>query len=403
MSGLWWQLPGPSRFVSRIVQDLRDGKNVMLCLPEHLPDGLSSAIRSALGNSNEWPWHSIQVQEEDKAADPASLLFSRFVSNASPGALWNARTLAEAEDFAGKIIWLDSLSAREWSAWKAFLIDYEYACRSRSMFERSLFCVPLVGELALSPPLEEVCLSHHSWHGAVDLLDMLVFTTTLFQTKQISHLQKRIAVSITAHIALWDPTVSECLARESLGGIFDPIPTLLEIAKERGWDHDCDVLSSCSWHKGMIDVVDEEERIHSAVLVSHGGASAIKQRIWNAEVGVMLPFVEERRQEILTRLAGVLQVPFTTGFGEVITDLRDLEIGHIESQLTYNSTSVSPEVRLLVRRLREIRNCLSHLEPLNPELLLYDEITRASTERSRSENSRLAGLERRREGKKREH
>src|SRR2546427_10046367 len=35
MSRLWWQLPGPSRFVARIIQDLRDGKNTVLDIGEN--------------------------------------------------------------------------------------------------------------------------------------------------------------------------------------------------------------------------------------------------------------------------------------------------------------------------------------------------------------------------------
>ncbi len=114
--------------------------------------------------------------------------------------------------------------------------------------------------------------------------------------------------------------------------------------------------------------------MHSASLALKDFKGIIARRIWSAEVGVILPFVEERRQEILTHLAGVLRVPFTTRFGEVISDVRDLEIGHIESQLINNGITVHPNVRRLVRRLREIRNCLSHLEPLSLDLLLDAEI-----------------------------
>jgi hypothetical protein len=124
----------------------------------------------------------------------------------------------------------------------------------------------------------------------------------------------------------------------------------------------------------MIDVIEGEENIHSASLALKDFKGTIARRIWSAEVGVILPFVEERRQEILTHLAGVLRVPFTTRFGEVISDVRDLEIGHIESQLINSGITVHPNVRRLVRRLREIRNCLSHLEPLSLELLLDAEI-----------------------------
>jgi len=375
MSRLWWQLPGPSRFVARIVQDLRDGKNTVLCVPEHTPDGLASAIRSALGE--EWTWYTLQVQEETGVVDPIHLLFSRFVPHARPDALWNVGALATEEAFTGKPLWLDGLTPQMWPAWKAFLEDYEHACRSRSVFERTLFCIPLVGALALDPPEEDICLSRHSWQGYVDLLDMLVFTAILLQGRQMPELLKRVVVSTIAHLALWDPIVSEYLARESLDTIFAPIPILQEIAKERGWDGANEVLSLSAWHRGMKDVVDGAAKDHSAILAACHDDRAIQRRIWSAEVGVMLPFVEEQRQAILARFAGVLRVPFTTRFGEEITNIRDLEIGHIESQLTKNP-AVSTEMRQLIKRLRKIRNDLSHLEPLDPALLLSGEVLRAS-------------------------
>jgi hypothetical protein len=369
MQHLWWQLPGPDQFVLRVVQDLRDGKNVILCLPEHLPSGLAFAIRSALSEGEDWPWYTLHIYGDDPV-EPAHLLFSRFVPEVCPNALRNAKTLAQEEAFAGKIIWLDGLTPNIWSAWKAFVLDYEHACRSRSLLERTVFCIPLTGDLALDPPAEDVCLSHHHWRGVVDRLDMLLFTSSLFQDRGMPTLQKRIVTSVVANLALWDPAVTERFASEDLEKILHPVPILQEIARGRGWCPADGGSPPYSWSKGMIDLMEEEESIHSAALALNDAKGIITRRIWSAEVGVMLPFVEERRQELLTRLAGVLMVPFTTRFGEVISDVHDLEIGHIESQLINNGITVHPNVRRLVQRLREIRNCLSHLEPLSLELLL---------------------------------
>jgi hypothetical protein len=100
-----------------------------------------------------------------------------------------------------------------------------------------------------------------------------------------------------------------------------------------------------------------------------GSEGEIQRRIWSAEVGIMLPFVEEQRQEILDRLTGFLQVPFRTRFGETIEDVRDLEIGHIETQLRSSNLYPDSNLMRLVQRLREIRNRLAHLETLSLDLL----------------------------------
>jgi hypothetical protein len=125
----------------------------------------------------------------------------------------------------------------------------------------------------------------------------------------------------------------------------------------------------------MQDMVDGVQKEHSALLAMRHDTRALQRRIWNAEVGVLLPFAEEQRQEILARFAGVLRGPFLTRFGEAITDIRDREIGHIESQLAKHP-AVSTSIRQLVTQLRTIRNALSHLEALDPALLLSGEVLR---------------------------
>ena len=47
MSAVWWRLPGPAEFVRRTASELREGRNLVLCLPRYLPDGLSDALRFA--------------------------------------------------------------------------------------------------------------------------------------------------------------------------------------------------------------------------------------------------------------------------------------------------------------------------------------------------------------------
>ncbi len=129
------------------------------------------------------------------------------------------------------------------------------------------------------------------------------------------------------------------------------------------------------WCLGLAEIIDGEEKTHSAALALCNQSDEIRRRIWSAEVGVLFPYVEEQRQRILRRLAGLLRVPFETRFGEVITDWRDLEIGHIESQIVTNGIPVARETRRMLRQLREIRNCLAHQEVIPKNLLLDEALT----------------------------
>ena len=43
-----WELPGPRRFITDIVDDLREGRNVIIVLPKYIPKGFFVAIRDKL-------------------------------------------------------------------------------------------------------------------------------------------------------------------------------------------------------------------------------------------------------------------------------------------------------------------------------------------------------------------
>jgi hypothetical protein len=84
-------------------------------------------------------------------------------------------------------------------------------------------------------------------------------------------------------------------------------------------------------------------------------------------VEVIFPLIEERRQELIETLARILQE-------RKITDLQDMEIGEIELAIFRRSNRVPYELRREVRRLKEMRNSLAHLEPLSAESILGNDI-----------------------------
>jgi len=376
MQPSWWHLPGPGAYVSRIVKDLRDGKNVVLCMPEHSPDGVGAAVREVLGESDWWLWHTLNIAEDGGDMTPAELLFSRFVPDVIPHAIQNAESLLEQRSFGGRLVWLEGLNGLSWPRWKEFLVEYEHAYRSFPTLERSQFCVTLTGGIALDPPPDAVCLSHHYWRGWVSATDMLLYSSMLVHATKLSILQKRLAAAIAGSLALWDPTVSQRLAEASIETILNPGPILRQIADEREWSFLEKGSQDDLWQSGMLDQIDGRVEIHSAALILGDPDRELERRIWSAEVGVLFPFVEERRRDILRRFGAFLTVPYLTRFGEVITDVRDLELGHIEAQLANNGLLLNSEIVRLLGLLRGIRNSLSHLEPLPSHLLRWDQMSR---------------------------
>lgn len=370
----WWNLPGPSRFVNRISADLQEGKNVFVCLPEHAPSGLSRAVRYAVEETETIPWRTLDLSEEESLL-PTDLLFSKFATGHRPDDLRNASTFADQSDLSGGIIWIQGIDHDPWHDWKTFFSDYGHACRSVPLIKRTVFCVLLVGAIALDPPTEDVCVACHYWRNTVSAFDALLYATQCFQDRVMPRLQHRVAINVTANLSLWDPTVTECLADEKFENILRPASLLKSLAIERGWDGQCPSDEGTAWATGLTNRYEGENRRHSACLVFDSSDREIERRLWSAEVGIMLPFVEEQRQAILSQIGPVLQLPFYTKTGEAISDLHDLEIGYIYSQVFENGLRVDPKLKKLIQTLRQIRNHLSHLETLAPDVFAREEIS----------------------------
>ena len=83
MFRFWWRLPGPATFVSWIADDLRDGKSVVVRLPEYAPGMLAEAVRDELGEHAGYYWTRITLCEQPQVR-PVDLLFARFVPSADP-------------------------------------------------------------------------------------------------------------------------------------------------------------------------------------------------------------------------------------------------------------------------------------------------------------------------------
>jgi hypothetical protein len=367
MGALWWELPGPRRFIQRVVQALRDGKNIVIGVPEYGPDDIPNALQHALNEDGDWYWQRVDAANHADEL-PAHVLMERFVGDPPPGELWNANLLAQQASFAGKVVWVSNVTAEAWPRWREFITDYAHACRSRPSYARGLCVIPLFGTLAGENVTPEICLSVHLWRGCVDWLDMMLYTANITPLNGLTRTQGDTALATISHLALWDRHVAEVLANESLESLFNPGAILRRIAVERGWNklHS----KAYTWHQGIVDVVDAQgEKTHSAILALNDTNGELDGRIWSAQVGVIFPLIEEHRRRLLRQLGKRLRTPFTTRFGGVIKEVWDLELGHIAAQVKEYSIPLSKTDRQLLDQLVRIRNSLSHLEVLEPDLL----------------------------------
>jgi len=358
---LFWQLPGPKRFLENASKDLAVGKNVVLGLPAFSPPGLQSGLKEL--TADVWTWNTIEVTNEV----PTVFFFRRFVRERKPSTVPSVSALVQAEEFENHLLWLEGLNQDNWPLWKRFIEDYQHACRMKAVTRRSLFIVPLSGSLASVPPADDIALSYRPWRDTVNELDMLIYATVLLQDKPMVAKQRNLLAAVIARVALWDPFTAERLIQLPAKEVLRPQRALRELAAERGWTNDTPV----SWEKGTQNVIDGRTQVHAALLALNDGQGRLEKRIWSAEISVILPLLEEQRQALIPTVRPFLRFPINTGYS-VITDAQDLEIGHLANQL--NGAGVNPSIRQRIYFLRRIRNQLAHMTVLAPEDALAPEL-----------------------------
>jgi hypothetical protein len=346
----FWRLPGPRRFIRGVKGDLGEGRNVVILLPSSPPPGLEHALYQTL--CEEWQWRKLEVP---RGRPPIETLFDRFDRHGPPHQLRSVEGLVACDDFEGYLVWLDGLAPEDWPTWRQFLGEYQHACRARAAFRRSLFLVPLQGENALHPPVEDVCLAHRRWDGAVDHLDMLLYASLQLQDRPCPARQRQLLVSTLAHIAVWDPMTMEWISQADAADILEPQAMLRALARERGWSSE----TPMAWAHGTVAHVDGRAEVHSALLAVTA-PKRVEERLWRAQVGVLLPLIEEQRQELLRGLRPLIaRLAETRG----ALDVDQLEIGELAHLCRDIGGAMDPAVRRRVERLRNLRNRLAHLEP----------------------------------------
>jgi hypothetical protein len=184
-------------------------------------------------------------------------------------------------------------------------------------------------------------------------------------------LQRQVAISVVASIALFDPEVVDRLADEHLSRIFAPSPILNTMAKERGWYPAELRRGELFWQLGQIDTINGRQLVHSAVWAALAQHANVDHRVWIGQVGVLLPFVEEQRRELLQEIRtlwpALSELP--DGRGSTVKDLYDLEIGHLFAIRNKLRLKLRSEQVNSIRPLRDIRNRLAHLEVVPCQLL----------------------------------
>jgi len=352
INNTWWTLPGPARFVDALLDDLQEGRNVIVRLPQLLPDGLKEAMNESLTECN------ISVLRASPGISPIKQVEVQY---GLEGECKDIKSLASCRSLSGLIIWIEGVDSANRDEWVFFLTKYQHAVSAIQPHLRLRFCLPLIGEVAVNRIEPEVCLSVREWNNVLNFTDTLLHAARVITGAFSSPLQQRVAQSVVAKLSLWDYSLVHSFQGLTLDQIFSPQKVLAHVANSRGWNAKS---YKPNWADGSLQEFEGKQRQHSCLITE----SALRRRIWSGQVSVLFPHVEEARQDILPDIRRYLKPPFQTNCGE-IRDISELEISQIWYFLLKSEARVNPELTRKVSELKDVRNRLAHLEPLPADMI----------------------------------
>ncbi len=365
-SEIWWDLPGSKKFISNIINSITNGKNVIMCFPNDVLQGEKNVIQNKLNDAVNW--YDFNIVSDSV---PVYALYDTYIDVAEDE-FRNINNLAVNMQFQKKFIWVTGITSKDtWRKWSDFIVKYERSSRTVDSFDRTIFCIQVTGELALDLPDEDVCLSIHKWENIIQPIDMLFFASHCFSDTLIDSRYLDLAINISTKIAKWDATLYQRLANEPIESILNPQDFLLRIALEKQWvDKHQSSSQELKWAMGQYDNGSD----HSLLYRLNNNDHYIDKLVWNAQLHVLFPYIEEIRITIINKYANVL---------DKLKDKKDhvyeIEMGFLNKILRENPELFNNNERLieLTRRLMKMRHSLAHLSKVDEEHLFSREFKNA--------------------------
>jgi hypothetical protein len=357
----YWRLPGPAAFIAEVLNEVSSGRNVALLLPERGPLGALDAVRDSL--RDRW---SVGSVANPSGAAPIQAVYDCILGRTPEDLALTAAQLSEDDRLVGSVVFVEDIGPQEWPVWKTFIEEYEVGCRRLPVDRRMLVVMTARGTQARNPPASEVALAVLRWNDYLSDTDMQIYAVLRLRDRTLHRRKRQIVAACLARMAVWDVEVIDRFCEGDPERVLEPLELLAAWGAEKGWN----CLATPSWENGAAHQVDGAEQLHSAYLACHE-PRAIGRRLWAAQSSVLLPLIEERRIELLPRVAPYINFPLQTSSGTV-TQLEDLEIGQMSWQL--HAARAERGLIRIVDRLKTARDSLAHLQPLSREACFHGDL-----------------------------
>ena len=317
--------------------------------PGAIPDGFDDAISVMIGNAlhlNRLSATSTPARRLAPVRGPAhphSLgdrsLRGRGLPRPPGPAVWTRRTqLACLAGFSRRIRTSEPLSA--------------------PLLGRSLFL--LAGRPLPNEPASEVGVVDMTWDGNVDNVDLLLLANEKLRERNPDPLLRSLLANTVARVAAWDYDTAANLLVENDQTIMDPTEMLRASANEKGWTTDTP-------HDWRLGTASRTGVAHPARAALEDPPTEIEHRLWSAQLAVLLPWIEERRHDVVSgNIYQVKQQMRIDGDGQ--GDPYDIEVGDLYALFARRGGHRG--IRKTLQSLRDGRNVLAHRRRMSYDRVL---------------------------------
>lgn len=350
----WWEQVGPRSFFLEVFHGLRSA-SVIVWFPAHATEDILVPL-DEYAPSLAGRIHHIDASED---GTPENLVRNEF-PDANP-----SDNLFPVVGSAPNLLVVRNVRKESWPAWRRFIDDYHWYISDARLHiaDASRFLVLAQAIDAEQAPSRVVTVKHLRYQGYVSLSDTERYCQRLLAGRCWSPIERQVAASIIAHLALWDKDIAERLCGRPLSDILDPLKFLQRLAVARKWRSD----QPSGWHNGTQHEVESQNFISSAFLALCEDWAEIKQRIWHAQLKVLFPFIEHQRNIFIDMVRQHLSfVPPQTGFAEMeFLALHRL----IKNHLPKGSEESYSVFLQIAAAFGNVRNRLAHRSPAPADAL----------------------------------
>lgn len=346
----WWALRGPSAWCQAIASDVASGRSIILQVPQPPPPTLREAVLHACGDDGA----DVSRMEEVGATHPVSAL-STHLGVSSPGSsstslAWIVAHLADRR----RLVWVSGIDAAAWPTWLAMLPSWAHATRSLPEYARPVLIID--PPPTVKTPAEDVTLVIRRWSWTAVEADLPAWdrctNPVLAQTTALG----RLASAQRVAIAGWDPELLLALQHQTDPVAFGPI--LAQVAARRGWTS----ATTPSWANSILGETGGRDTAHAAWLHVTRQQVHLDRRVWSAQLGVIMPVIEQRRISWVRNYQQQLRLPWLSAYS-VVRVPEEVEIGLLAHQVAKGLVRAGTD-GAAITLAAGVRNDLAHGRPI---------------------------------------